>query len=524
MIFFNKFFFKGLTFFMMAGLLIMQSCKSPVKEHVKDPNIVFILADDLGYGDVSCFNENSKINTPNIDKLASQGVMFTDAHTSSAVCTPTRYSIITGRYNWRSRLKKSVLSGYSKSLIKPDRLTIAGFLKNNGYTTGYIGKWHMGWDWAFIEDSVNGIDGLNLRPVADFSKRITNGPDTHGFDYSYGFCGSLDMAPYVWVENGMPTMVPTEKTQGKRPAFWRKGLTSDDFVHQQVLPHIKDKAVAYIKENANGKKPFFLYLPLSAPHTPIIPTKEFEGKSGLDNPYGDFVMEVDWVIGEVMKTLEKQGLSKNTIVIFTSDNGCSPEANYKQLLSQGHDPSYVFRGHKADIFEGGHRVPYIVMWAGKIKPAKSKKIICSTDFFATAADIINADIPDDVAEDSFSFLSALGLKSTAEQRKSIVHHSINGSFALRKGDWKVCFCPGSGGWSDPKPNSKAAKELPNVQLYNLSTDIGEKNNLQSEHPEIVKEFKEELMSVIDNGRSTKGVKQANDGTDNWPQLDKLKNE
>jgi len=522
---YNKIFLKGLTFFMMSGSMIMQSCTSPVKTEVEKPNIVFILADDLGYGDVSCFNENSKINTPNIDKLASQGVKFTDAHTSSAVCTPTRYSIMTGRYNWRSTLKKGVLKGYSKSLIKPDRVTIAGFLKNNGYNTGYIGKWHMGWDWAILNDSVKGLDKTNdLYPSVDFSKPVENGPNTHGFDYSYGFCGSLDMAPYVWVENSMPTMVPTKITEGDRPAHWRKGLTSDDFVHQQVLPQIKDKAVAYITENAKSKKPFFLYLPLSAPHTPIIPTKEFEGKSGINSPYGDFVVEVDWVVGEVMKTIEKQGILKNTIIVFTSDNGCSPAANYKQLLSQGHNPSYIFRGHKADIFEGGHRVPYIVTWAGKIKPAISDKIICSTDFFATAADIIKAEIPDNVAEDSFSFLSALGMESTAAQRKSIVHHSINGSFALRKGKWKVCFCPGSGGWSDPRPGSKAAKKLPKVQLYDLSTDIAEKNNLQAEHPEIVKEFKKELMTIIDNGRSTEGTKQLNDGTDKWPQLNKLRKE
>jgi len=511
---------------LFPAFLCSSISKKFAKPNKKKPNIVFILADDMGYGDVSCFNENSKINTPNIDKLASQGVMFTDAHTSSAVCTPTRYSIMTGRYNWRSTLKKSVLSGYSKSLIKPDRLTIAGFLKNNGYNTGYIGKWHMGWDWAIADDTrKDDVDALDAYPAVDFSRRVKNGPDTHGFDYSYGFCGSLDMAPYVWVENGFPTMVPTKTTQNKtKQGWWRKGLTSDDFVHQQILPHIKDKAIAYIKENANGKNPFFLYLPLSAPHTPIIPTKEFEGKSELDNPYGDFVMEVDWVVGEVMKTLEEQGLTNNTLIVFTSDNGCSPQANYEQLVSQGHNPSYVFRGHKADIFEGGHRVPYIVTWAGKIKPAKSDKIICSTDFFATAADIINADIPDNVAEDSFSFLLDLGMKSSAEQRKSIIHHSINGSFAFRKGNMKVCFCPGSGGWSDPKPDSKGIELLPNVQLYNLSTDIGEKNNLQLEHPEIVKEFKKELMSIIDNGRSTAGAKQTNDGTDNWPQLDKLREE
>lgn len=487
------------------------SCStSDKKQNAKKPNIIFILTDDLGYGDVSCYNENSKITTPNIDNLAANGVQFTDAHTSSSVCTPTRYGILTGRYNWRSTLKKGVLDGYSKELISPKTKTIAGFLKENGYITAGIGKWHLGWDWNNIEAGRDSID---------YSKKVENSPTSLGFDYFYGFCGSLDMPPYVWIENAMPTMVPNKETVSKvRQSTWRKGPVSDDFEHEQVLPLITDKAVKYIAENAENEKPFFLYLPFSAPHTPILPTKEFAGKSGLDNIYADFVIMVDAMVGKITKSLEEQGIADNTILVFTSDNGCSPQANYKQLTAKGHDPSYVYRGHKADIFEGGHRVPYIVCWPKKVKAAKSEQLVCTTDLFATLADAIGANYDDSVAEDSYSFLSALQIPGKTEVRTSIVHHSINGSFAYRKGDWKAIFCPGSGGWSAPRPNSKKAKSLPKFQLYNLKEDIKEENNLQDEYPEIVKQYRNELTNIVINGRSTQGEKQKNDGPERWKQL------
>ncbi len=501
------------------------ACK---KKEVAKPNIIFILADDLGYGDISCFNANSKIKTPYIDKLASTGVMFTDAHTSSAVCTPTRYGILTGRYNWRSKLKKSVLGGFSKALIPQERKTIAGFLKENGYKTAGIGKWHLGWDWAASDVENSGLDNNKELGTAtfdaesykvDFSKKVKNGPMTLGFDYFFGFCGSLDMAPYVWIENDMPTMVPTKETVDKgSQTWWRKGPTSDDFVHEQVLPDITKKTVNFINENANGDKPFFIYMPLSAPHTPILPTEEFLGRSGLNNPYGDFVIMVDWVVGQVKKALIDQGIADNTILIFTSDNGCSPQADYEQLATKGHNPSHVFRGHKADIFEGGHHVPYVVSWPAKVKPGVSNQLLCTTDLFATVAEIIGVNFDDNIAEDSYSFVPALKLKSNSNVRESIVHHSINGSFAYRKGDWKVIFCPGSGGWSAPKPNSGGIEELPKVQLYNLANDISEENNLQGEQSSIVENYRKELSLIVTNGRSTEGVLQKNDGPEKWEQL------
>lgn len=492
-------------------MFLFNSCvKAQTKKVESKPNIIFILADDMGYGDVSSYNENSKIQTANIDKLASEGVMFTDAHTSSAVCTPTRYGILTGRYNWRSRLKKSVIQGYSKALIPQDRTTIASLLKANGYKTAGIGKWHLGWDWANIEAGKDSVD---------FSKKIKKGPTTLGFDYWYGFNGSLDMAPYVWVENDQPTMVPTKYTKNTGQAMWRKGLTSDDFDHEQVLPHITKKTVNFINENAKSEQPFFIYMPLPAPHTPILPTDDFKGKSGLDNPYGDFVLMVDWVVGEIMKTLEKQGISENTILVFTSDNGCSNQADFDQLATKGHDPSYVFRGHKADIFEGGHRVPFVVRWPLKVQSGKSNQLLCTTDFFATVTDVLNVKPADNMAEDSYSFLPALKVESNSAIRESIVHHSINGSFAYRKDDYKAIFCPGSGGWSFPRPrNTKAIDSLPPFQLYDLSTDIGEENNLQKQKHDVLEQYRKELAQIVADGRSTKGTKQKNDGPQTWPQL------
>lgn len=509
---------------MLFVLIVFGSCTVSETKETSKPNIVFILADDMGYGDVSCFNENSKIKTPYIDQLASEGVMFTDAHTSSSVCTPTRYGILTGRYNWRSTLKSSVLSGYSKALIAPDRTTIGGFLQDQGYKTAYIGKWHLGWDWAIVEEDSISRNNLGAAPNVDFSQPVKNGPNTRGFDYSFGFCGSLDMAPYVWIENDMPTMVPTKYTVDKgKQTWWRNGLTSDDFVHERVLPDVTEKTVDFINKNANNENPFFVYMPLPAPHTPILPTEEFKGKSGLDNIYGDFVIMVDDVVGHVMKALEANGIAENTILVFTSDNGCSPQADYAQLETKGHDPSYVFRGHKADIFEGGHRVPYVVRWPEKVKPGKSDQLLCTTDLFATVADIIGAGVADNVAEDSYSFLPALNLKSENETRTSIVHHSINGSFAYRKGDYKVNFCPGSGGWSAPRPNAKNIKELPPVQLYNLKEDIAEENNIQDKHSDLVEEYRTELTKIVKEGRSTKGAPQKNDGPETWPQLKWMNN-
>lgn len=482
----------------LASLISPSFADAPAEK----PNIVYILADDMGYGDISCLNENSKISTPFMDALANAGMIFTDAHSSSAVCTPTRYGILTGRYNWRSRMKKGVLSGYSSHLIDADRMTVASFLKSNGYHTAVIGKWHLGWDWAKKSPGKNNVD---------FTKPVKNGPDINGFDYYYAHCGSLDMAPYVYVENGRVTAQPDRETVNKTEyGWWRKGPTGSDFHHEDVLPNYTRRGVKYIKERAATGKPFFLYLPLPAPHTPILPTKEFQGKSGI-NPYCDFVMMVDHCIGQISKAVDESGIKKNTIIIVTADNGCSPQANYKLLNSKGHDPSYKFRGHKADIFEGGHRIPFIVRWPAKVKPASTcNDITCLTDLMATCADILGQKLPDSAGVDSVSMLANLLGKATGPVREATVHHSINGSFSIRQGKWKLELCPGSGGWSDPRPG-KASKGLPPVQLYDLSVDIAETINLQHKHPDVVKRLTDLLQKYVEQGRSTPGKTQQNDG-------------
>ncbi|MGJ8743552.1 sulfatase family protein [Polaribacter sp.] len=493
----------------------------------KKPNIVYILADDLGYGDVKCFNPNGKIPTPNMDKMAANGIKFTDAHTSSSVCTPTRYGIITGRYNWRTSLKSFVLGGYSKSLIKKERTTVANLLKTQGYSTAYIGKWHLGWDWKIINKGkkVN-LNKLKAKPKVDFTAPIQNGPSTHGFDYSFGFCGSLDMAPYVYVENDKPTQVPTKTTVSvDEKGIWRKGLTSDDFNHTNVLQDLTDRAVNYIKKQANEKEPFFLYFPLPAPHTPILPTTEFLGKSNT-NMYGDFVMQVDDVLRQIRETLKKQGISENTLVVFTSDNGCSPKADFEELAKVNHDPSYLFRGTKSDIFEGGHRVPFIVEWPAKaLKNATSNKAICTTDFFATCAELSGYNTKDTEGEDSYSMLPLITGKKDIEIRDYTVHHSVNGSFAIRKGDWKLIICPDSGGWSSPTSNDVKKKKMdfPDLQLYNLKDDIGETKNLIAEFPEKAAELKAALKKIILDGRSTPGAIQKNEGMNGWKQIEAIIN-
>ena len=331
------------------------------------PNIVYILADDLGYGDVKCLNPEGKIATPNLDRLAGGGMRFTDAHSSSAVCSPSRYSILTGRYNWRSRLKNGVLTGYSPRLIELDRLTVPALLKEHGYSTACLGKWHLGMDWTLKDGGF--APGEADAEKVDYAQPIQNGPTTVGFDYYFGIAASLDMPPYIFLENNRCLGVPTvEKT------WIRKGPAEKDFDAIDVLPALTRKAVEYIRQraaDAKHGKPFFLYLPLNAPHTPIVPTAEWQGKSGL-NKYADFVMQTDWTVGAVLEALETNGLTEPTLVFFASDNGCSPSADFPQLAAKGHHPSYHFRGMKADIFDGGHRIPFLARWPGKVAPGSAR--------------------------------------------------------------------------------------------------------------------------------------------------------
>lgn len=494
------------------------------------PNFVFILCDDLGYGDVKCNNPEGKIATPHMDAIAARGMRFTDAHSSSAVCSPTRYGVMTGRYNWRTKLQSGVLGGLSPRLIEEGRMTVAAMLKAQGYKTAAVGKWHLGMDW--VKHAGKDVAELNIEAAnqvnnVDFTKPATNTPTAVGFDYYFGISASLDMVPYCFIENDRVTELPTatmsllmNATPGKNGTT-REGPGVPGFKGEDVLPTLTEKAIEVIGKHASAKENFFLYLPLNSPHTPILPSKEWQGKSGI-SLYADFVMQTDDAIGQIVKALEAGGIADNTVVVVTSDNGCSPSADFKQLAEHGHNPSYIFRGNKADIFDGGHRVPFLVQWPAQVKGGTTyDHPVCLLDFMATAADITGTKIPDNAAEDSVSFLPALKGKNEPV-REAIVHHSINGSFSIRQANWKLELCPDSGGWSDPRPggggkgkgkgkegHATPALALAPLQLYDLSQDIGEKTNVQAEHPEIVERLSKLLEKYVADGRSTPGAPQKN---------------
>ncbi|WP_417393772.1 sulfatase family protein [Gimesia chilikensis] len=510
----SRFLFLFALLAFVCGLTTLCYTASAVAaEKSNDPNIIYILADDMGYGDIKALNPECKIATPHLDQLARGGMVFTDAHTSSSVCTPTRYGVLTGRYNWRSRLKSGVLWGLSRRLIEQDRMTVPSMLKQHGYYTAAVGKWHLGMDWTLKDGGFATEKSYNKKTNpgwdVDYSKPIQNGPNSVGFDYFYGISASLDMPPYVYIENNKSQGIPTVTK-----AFFRDGPAHKDFEAIDVLPRITEKTVQIIDEHAAASKqgkPFFIYFPLNAPHTPILPTPEWQGKSGI-NAYCDFVMQVDDTVGQVMQALKKQGIHENTLVIFTADNGCSPAANFKEMADKDHQPSYRFRGHKADIYEGGHRVPFIANWPARVKAGThSDQLICLTDLMATAADIVGAKLPANAGEDSVSILPALEGKDPQPLREAAVHHSIRGAFSIRKDHWKLELCPGSGGWSFPKPGKDDLSQLPPIQLYDLNADLNEQKNLQSEYPEVVKELTDLLQSYVDRGRSTPGAPQENNG-------------
>ena len=465
----------------------------------KLPNIIYILTDDLGYGDVSAFNQNSKLHTINIDKLADEGMRFTDAHSNSALCSPTRYGVLTGRYAWRTSLQKGVLWSNDTALIDQHRLTVATLLKSAGYSTACIGKWHLGLDW-----------GKNEKGNIDYNLPIKNGPITHGFDYFFGITASLDIPPYVYIKNDRITATKIDTIEGTNgKGFWRKGPIGNDFKHAEVLPMMTNKAVEYIQSQTSSASPFFLYLALPAPHTPILPAKEFIGKSGT-NAYGDFVLMVDAMVDKIMNAVHDAGMDNNTLIIFTSDNGCSPSADFKELAEYGHHPSYVFRGAKSDIWEGGHHIPFIVKWPGKIKQNSiCDSTICLTDLIATCASLIHKQLPDNAGEDSYDLLPLL-LNKGKYQRADIILHSGDGFFAIEKNKWKLELCAGSGGWSEPTEKNAAALQLFPLQLYDMKNDVSEKNNLAEKYPEKVTALTIVMQHLISDGRSTKGNIQKND--------------
>lgn len=444
------------------------------------PNIVIILADDLGYGDVQSLNPTrGKIATPNLDRLAGQGMTFTDAHSGSSVCTPTRYGLLTGRYAWRTRLKQGVLDGGNdEPLIAADRLTLPAMLRERGYHTACIGKWHLGFT-AQLPDGA----AASAKAGAPVGSVIVGGPLTRGFDYFLGVSNARTMTGFIEGDKVIERIDPIA-----------------------VLPRLEKRAGEYIGERAAEAKsgrPFFLYLPLTSPHTPIVPSADWRGKSGLGD-YADFVMQTDAVVGSVLASLEKSGIADNTLVIFSADNGCSPAAGTAKLEKAGHFPSAQYRGYKSDIWEGGHRIPLIIRWPGKVKSdSKNAALIGLGDIMATCAEITGAKLPEAAAPDSVSFLSTLSGLQPAQMRDSLIHHSVQGRFAIRSGQWKLCLCAGSGGWSKGGEEGR-------VQLYDLTADPGETTNMAAQKPEVVERLTASLHRQITEGRSTPGAKQSND--------------
>ena len=507
------------------------------------PNLVYFLVDDMGYGDVSCLNPRGRIATPRFDRLAREGMVCRDAHSSSAVCSPSRYGLLTGRYNWRSSLQKGIVGPYGPPLIDERRLTVGKLLQRHGYHCGAVGKWHLGMDWCFTanEDYLPTAWSLRDRraphpddgqpdgadPTASdrqralwrdsFSRKISGGPTTRGFDYYFGV-DVPNWPPYCYLENDATVGNPSEFLQARLLGDNLASLQGPAMPYwnfEQLLPTFARAADHYIARRAAERQPFFLYLPMTSPHTPLSVNKRWIGASGLNNLYADLVMETDDVFGQVLDSLERHGVADDTLVIFTSDNGCAPYVGVDQMEAQGHHPSAGFRGYKSDAWDGGHRVPFIARWPGVIAPGSScEQLVCLTDLLATCADFLDDPLPAGAGEDSFSMLP-LFRGGDEPIRDHLVHHSISGKFAIRDRRWKLVLCPGSGGWT--LDDAAATREgLPLIQLYDMRRDPAERHNLHAEHPAVVSEMVARLKRLVAAGRSTPGPEQRNDAeVDIW---------
>lgn len=496
-------------FLLKMVMVVASSVTESFAAEALRPNIVYILADDLGYGDIQALNPmRGKIATPHLDRMAERGMVFTDAHSPSSVCTPTRYGILTGRYAWRTHLQSGVLYGESPPLIAAECMTVPRLLQSHGYATYGVGKWHLGLDWQQKTKEKFTAQEKEQAWDIDYSIPFGNGPVTRGFDHFFGISASLDMPPYVYLRGDRATKIPmTHRT------YIRKGAAAEDFEAEDVLPAFTREAIQVVDqcaEKAKSGSPFFLYWSLASPHTPIVPTSPWKGKSGLGD-YGDFVMQTDAAVGELLAALKRNGLEENTLVIFTSDNGCSPAANTANLEKQGHFASGDRRGYKADIYDGGHRVPLLIQWPSQVKAgSRSNQLVGLNDLMATCGELLQAKLPDEAGVDSVSFLGELLGNSNSPGRESLVHHSIQGKFAFRKGKWKLVLCAGSGGWSQPNDAQALKQDLPPFQLFDMEKDVAETTNLIAKYPEIAKALEEELASLVANGRSTPGAAQSND--------------
>ena len=528
---------------------------------VELPNIVLILADDLGYGDVSCLNPESKIVTPNIDRLAESGMSFRNAHTPSAMCTPTRYGLLTGRYPWRTHLKERVLWTWEPPLIAENRLTLASMLQEKGYATSCFGKWHLGAEWNSIHEievDRNLINdpktrGKEYDRAFDFGHnvdwesdvQVAKGPLDLGFDYYFGVINGHNTAPFAWIENRKSLTVPSElmDLSRKLPAEVRKkdlsraniskGVATPGWKIEECMKVLNDKMVSYIKDVSKDSKPFFLFYPSPAVHLPLTPGKQFEDTSEI-GLYGDFVKELDWTVGEMINALEEGGELDNTIIIFTSDNG-PEQICHERKVEHNHFSAYHFKGAKKDNWEGGSRVPFIVSWPKKIEAGLTNdQLICLTDVMPTLADLVQYQLPEDAAEDGYSALPAILERSPDPIRDHMVYHSWDGNFGIVSGKWKLLLHGGSGGKRfeqsaikigvPPWPGTPGINWYLDAecQLYDLDEDIYESENLADKNPDIVKKLTDRFLKLVDRGRSNPGPPQKNDESPSWQQLDDVR--
>ena len=477
------------------------------------PNIVVIYTDDQGYGDAGCLNPAAKFETPNLDRLAAEGISFTNAHCADTVCTPSRYGLLTGRYCWRTVKKTGVMVAEGDCLIKDGRITMASMLRDNGYATAMVGKWHLGMD--FPGDSAS----------RDWTQPVRDMPLDKGFQYFYGIPASLNYGVLAWFEGRhakVPPTVFTAKKPNKRHLDYRimppyqespkatqqvlgkLGMeVAPDFIDNQCLTRFTDKAIEWMETRVSAKdeKPFFLYLPYTSPHYPVCPLPEFWGQ-GHCGGYGEFMIETDHHVGRILDFLKNSGLEENTLVIFSSDNG--PENSWRGRITEfGHDSSGIYKEGKRSIYEGGHRVPFLVRWpVGIFQPGRTwTGLVGQTDILATVAEVIGAELPENGAEDSQSFANVLLNPESKHQRRPLINHAANGRFAVTDGDWKLVM---------PHRRLKA-------ELYNLSKDPGEERNLAKDHPARVADLTQQITTIVCNGRTTVGTAQAND-TGYWQDL------
>ncbi len=494
-------------------VLLMVASTSMAAEKAK-PNIIVIYTDDQGFGDASCLNPEAKFQTPNLDRLAEEGISFTNGHSPDTVCTPSRYGLLTGRYCWRTEKKKGVLGAENTGLIKDQRMTLASFLRDMGYNTAMVGKWHLGMDFPGTPDQ------------RDWSKPVRDMPLDKGFDYFYGVPASLNYGVLAWFEGRHAKVPPTLYTNKKKndrhmdyrimPPYEatpeetqkllkKKGMeVAPDFIDNQCLTRFTDKAIDWMGGkvgDAKGGKPFFLYLPYTSPHYPVCPLPEFWGQ-GKCGGYGEFMIETDYHVGRILQYLKESGLDENTMIVFTSDNG--PEVSWKKRIQEfGHDSSQVYRGGKRDIYEGGHRVPFLIRWpAGIKKPGRNwDKLVGQVDLLATFAELLGKTLPDHAGEDSQSFAKVLTSPGVDYTREPLINHSASGQFAITDGPWKLVLP-----WGKHEP-----------ELYNLSKDPAEQKNVFAEHPEHVARLQKNATDIVLNGRTTPGAVQAND-TGYWSSL------